>query len=109
MTQQGQIQMDCPKCASKGKVTVHQSINVSLDPGLREKLFNGEINVLHCAECGHDAFISIPLLYHDMDRKFMVQFFPFSLIEEKGFFGPIQQGRGDPEDGGHPAENQTRL
>jgi len=45
----------------------------------------GEINVFHCDKCGQNAQVSVPLLYNDMNRKFMVQFFPFSLIEEKNF------------------------
>lgn len=94
MTQQAVIDLKCPKCASKGKVTVYQSINVSLDASLREKLLNGKINIFHCSKCAHDAFISVPLLYHDMDRKFMVQFFPFSLIKEKNF---LQQFTSDAE------------
>ena len=85
MTQQRQIQVDCPNCGAKEKVIIYQSINVSLDPSLRERLLEGKINIFQCGKCKQDAFISGPLLYHDMDRKFMVQFFPFGLIEEKDF------------------------
>ena len=85
MTQRAVIDLDCPKCGAKGKVIIYQSINVSLDPSLREKLLVGKINIFHCPKCEQNSFISVPLLYHDMDRKFMVQFFPFSLIEEKNF------------------------
>jgi hypothetical protein len=56
-----------------------------LDPDLREKLFNGEINVFVCQECGDKAFINTSLLYHDMERQYCVQYYPVQAIEDAEF------------------------
>jgi hypothetical protein len=41
------------------------------------------INVFRCDRCGEEAFISVPLLYHDMERKFMVQFHPLENLRDE--------------------------
>ena len=79
------LDLGCPKCAAKQSVMVYDTINVSLEPRLRDKLFNGEINFFQCEKCGERAFIPIPLLYHDMDKAFMVQFYPFGAVQDKEF------------------------
>jgi len=85
MTRKRSLDLDCPKCEAKQSVTVYDSINVSLEPGLREKLLNGEINFFQCEKCGERAFIQLPLLYHDMKRSFMVEFYPFHALQDQEF------------------------
>jgi hypothetical protein len=45
MTQERSVELGCPKCNEKQSITLYESINVSLDPSLKEKLFRGEINL----------------------------------------------------------------
>jgi hypothetical protein len=78
--------LNCPNCGHLQDNVVWTSLNVSLDPTLREKLFNGEINVLVCQKCGNRALISTALLYHDMKRKYCVQYYPVQAIEDAEFF-----------------------
>lgn len=85
MTRQRSLDLDCPKCATRQPVALYDSINVSLEPGLREKLLNGEINSFRCEKCGERAFIPVPLLYHDMNKAFMVQFYPFEGAQHREF------------------------
>lgn len=85
MTRPRTEELECPSCGMKKNVILYDSINVTVDPNLREKLFNGEVNVLNCDKCGDSAFFAAPFLYHDMERKFMVQFVPFAYVEEKVF------------------------
>jgi transcription elongation factor Elf1 len=60
----------CPKCGHEENVELWDTLNVSLDPRDKELLFQGKINLFVCSECDHHAFINIPLLYHDMRRRF---------------------------------------
>jgi hypothetical protein len=48
MTEMESHKLNCPKCGHLQDTVVWTSLNVSLDPDLREKLFNGEINVFIC-------------------------------------------------------------
>ena len=76
----------CPSCNQSQNVTVYKSINVTLDPNLRESLFDGQINIFKCNECGQEAFIPIPLLYHDMERQFCVCYYAPENLEHEGFY-----------------------
>jgi len=67
-------------------MVVWQSINVTLDQGLRTKLFEGEINVFKCDVCGEKASVGVPLLYHDMVREFCVQYYPPESLKDSSFY-----------------------
>ena len=86
MTQMESHKLNCPKCGHLQDTVVWTSLNVSLDPNLREKLFNGEINVFVCQKCGNRALINIVLLYHDMHRQYCVQYYLVQAIEDPEFF-----------------------
>ena len=85
MTRQRTIELECPKCGEKQSLTLYDSINVSLDPSLKEKLFKGEINIFQCKKCKEKAFVPMPLLYHDMEKHLLVQFYPFDVMEDDEF------------------------
>jgi hypothetical protein len=82
MTRMSELKLPCPNCGREQTCLCWFSLNVDLDPSLRQRLFEGEINGFTCEACGHKAFINMPLLYHDMTRKFSVQFFPEAYIED---------------------------
>lgn len=64
----------CPHCQKEGEFEYWSSINVDLDPDLKEKIFNEEIFVWTCPECGAKVFIPFGTLYHDMKNNFMILF-----------------------------------
>lgn len=45
--------LKCPSCGKKQEVEVWTSINVTNDPGLRERLFSGDINLLIAASAAN--------------------------------------------------------
>jgi len=61
---------------------LYDSINVSLDPTLKDRLFKGEINIFKCGQCQEESVIPIPLLYHDMDKPLLIQYYPFNVVED---------------------------
>lgn len=85
MTRFGSSELACPKCGNRQETKLWHSINASLNPELREKLFKGEINIFKCESCNTIAFIGQPLLYNDMKRNYCVQYFPPELLKEESF------------------------
>jgi hypothetical protein len=79
------MELECPKCGARQNVSLYDSINVSIDPSLKEKLFKGEINVFQCEKCDQKIFVATPLLYYDMEKHLMIQFYPFQAIDDKEF------------------------
>jgi len=58
----------CPKCQTEQEVDLCQSIDVRLNPELREKLVRNELNIAHCDNCAYKFRIDTPLLYTDPGR-----------------------------------------
>lgn len=85
MTRLRSIELECPRCGERQNTPIYDSINVSLDPILKEKLFRGEINLFRCEKCEENFFLQIPFLYHDMEKNILVQFYPFKFVEDKTF------------------------
>ena len=56
MSQLCKDSITCPKCHKEGEFEYWSSINVDLDPELKEKIFNEEIFVWTCPECGAKVF-----------------------------------------------------
>jgi CpXC protein len=85
MTRRGSFELECPGCGKKQETMVCHTINVTLNPELREQLLKGEINVFRCESCGTKAFIETPVLYHDMTRQYSVQYLPFEYMNNETF------------------------
>ncbi len=66
------ITVTCPKCKNKQPFTVWQSVNVTLEPALKQKLLDRSLITLKCEKCGHEVGVEQELMYHDMDRKLMI-------------------------------------
>lgn len=78
-------EVTCPNCGQKQEQVIHNSINVTLNPELKQDLFDGEINRFECQYCAHNSIIPVPLLYHDMDREFAVHYFSKESIKKEDF------------------------
>lgn len=91
MTCQRIIEITCMNCNRTQEMTIYESINVTLDPTLKEKLFKGEINIFQCHTCRKKEFIAIPLLYHDMANHIMVQYFPLDSLEDDTFLSQFSK------------------
>ncbi|HEY1171741.1 MAG TPA: CpXC domain-containing protein [Verrucomicrobiae bacterium] len=66
----------CPKCGQKQSCTLWESVNVTLNPELKQRVLQRELNQFTCTGCGHGASIATNLLYHDMERKLMLWLVP---------------------------------
>jgi len=51
---------------------VWETVNATLDPALRQKVLEGSLCSAQCPNCKQSIEFESDLLYHDMDRKFML-------------------------------------
>lgn len=66
----------CPQCGHLSEITVWNSITVNDSPDLKADLLSGKVNMFKCSSCGYVALMSVPMLYHDEDKKLMISFSP---------------------------------
>ncbi|OQA92690.1 MAG: hypothetical protein BWY26_00107 [Elusimicrobia bacterium ADurb.Bin231] len=59
------------RCHAEFQAKLWDSINVTKNPELKEKLLNGEVNVVICPVCGLMFYVEKFVLYHDEKKKFM--------------------------------------
>ena len=71
----------CPKCKYKGEFKKYDSVNVTLDTELREKVLSGDIFDWTCPNCCETYNIRYDLLYHDMDKGFQIYYSPNNSAE----------------------------
>ena len=77
--------VNCPKCDNSQDFEIWNSINVSLDPRLKERVLNRSVLTFECEKCGYKEEGIYPLLYHDMDKKLMLFLLPKDEYNEERF------------------------
>lgn len=85
MTEMTLHDLKCAHCGNMQETMIYSSLNVTLDPELKEKLYATEVNVLECEECDEKTWFSTPLLYHDMTAQIYVQFYDPDLLDDPEF------------------------
>jgi transcription elongation factor Elf1 len=65
-------QFDCPRCGKNQDFRIWDSVNVTIDPELREQVMSEEIFNFVCESCGCSGPVAYNMLYNDMDRQFMI-------------------------------------
>ena len=66
----------CPMCGELGKAEIFTSVNVSNNPEFRASVLSGSLFEWECLSCGYAARLNYPILYNDMDNRFMVYLIP---------------------------------
>jgi hypothetical protein len=62
----------CTYCGNEQLFVIWSSINVTVDPSLREQLLDGSIVTFNCSNCNKSIHIENNVLYHDMDKYFAI-------------------------------------
>ncbi len=73
----------CPGCGHQQAFAVWESLNVTLDPKLKEQLIDGRLTTFTCEECSEQAEVVSSLLYHDMAKQVMIWLIPGDEEPEK--------------------------
>ena len=89
MSRSHTITVECPHCHTKIDVKIWDSINVDLNPELREKIFSYELFLHKCEHCKKVAPLRYNTIYHDMKCKFML-FFVFSEEDDEFNYNELQ-------------------
>jgi len=73
------------ECGEEFEAWVYGSVNVSVDPDLKDLIFTPRFNAVECPSCGVLADANIPFIYHDMEREFWIWVYPeeAAIYEEK--------------------------
>lgn len=58
----------CPKCNHESDYIVWYSINVTLDPEMKDKILDDTLFSWVCPHCGERFYASYDFLYHDMEN-----------------------------------------
>lgn len=63
----------CPHCQSMQEVNYYQSVNVTINPELKQKVLSGTLNINICTACSKEISIVSGFLYHDMTNRIMLE------------------------------------
>ncbi|MDO5845907.1 MAG: CpXC domain-containing protein [Methanocorpusculum sp.] len=59
----------CPECGHEQELSVMPSVNVTLDPEMREKVLSGDLFLFTCEKCGFSGFAGFPFIYEDKETN----------------------------------------
>ena len=82
MTARQTARLVCSRCQHQFSTELWGSINVTLDPQLKERLLAGEINVVQCPSCQTSSYVAIPFIYHDMEKRLFIYAMPEKLFKK---------------------------
>ena len=63
----------CASCKEDFDIEVYNIINVGENPELRGKIMDDSLFIHTCPKCGNKHFLFPSVIYHDPNRKFMIQ------------------------------------
>lgn len=89
-----EAQIACSRCNEAHSVTVRDSINVSENPELKQKVLDGSAFLWECPHCGTLNLLKHQTLYHDPAERLMVWLtFGSSALEERvqASYGQIEE------------------
>ena len=66
----------CNNCHRQTEISTPQSLNVALDPSLKQRVRDGSLFVWECPCCGYHNLVKYETLYHDPDARLMVWLLP---------------------------------
>lgn len=64
--------IDCPLCGAAIPFSSYQSVNVTNDPELKDRLLQRQLNRYRCRNCGREGEVIHDCLYHDMKSKTLI-------------------------------------
>lgn len=74
MSLENKVLQKCPSCNNEQQLNYYQSVNITLQPELRQKVLNQQLNLQICTHCNNEINIITDFLYHDMENKLMIHF-----------------------------------
>lgn len=76
MTTQTSKDVSCPHCGAVVKTQMATGINAGENPDLRARVLDETLFDWECPDCGYQAQLVYPCLYHDKVKNFMIYVVP---------------------------------
>jgi len=73
------VPVQCPVCNAQFTAPVESIIDVGRDPQLKAQFLQGNVNIAQCPQCGTQAPMTAPLLYHDPAHELSLVLMPNEL------------------------------
>lgn len=87
------VQTSCPRCKTPVVVDVDQIFDMNIDPQAKQRLLSGQVNTIHCPNCGYDGMVGTPIVYHDPEKEFLFTYVPSEMglpvNEQERLLGPL--------------------
>ena len=83
------IEITCPRCNTTQEVQIWDSVNVTLNPELKAEIMNQRLNVFICGHCDYRGSVDVSLLYHDMQKRYCIQYVAKDDAKSQEFYGNI--------------------
>jgi hypothetical protein len=68
--------VSCPNCRQPVLADLEQLFDVGVDPGAKQRLLSGAVNMIQCPNCGFQGSLATPIVYHDPDKELLLTFVP---------------------------------
>ena len=85
--------INCPNCRQPITADIEQLFDVAQDPGAKQRLLSGAVNMAKCPHCGYQGVIATPMVYHDPSKELLLTFFPpelnLKMDEQERMIGPF--------------------
>ncbi len=62
----------CADCGKVIQIEIWETVNVTLDPDIKQRILDGSFYLVQCQACGWSKFLEYNSLYHDMERGAMI-------------------------------------
>ena len=59
----------CPNCNHEQELHVTPTVNVTVDPDMKEKVLSGELFLFTCENCGFSGYAGFPFIYEDKETN----------------------------------------
>ncbi len=86
MSEARTVAVRCPQCQAEDTAEIWESVNASLNPQQKDALLKGNLNTFVCRTCGTKFLIPVAFMYHDMERRICIQYYPFETMRKAEFF-----------------------
>lgn len=72
MSSKTTVEVTCPACGAKHKVSIWKSINTTLDPEMKQAVRDRSAFLFTCPSCGYQTHLSYGFLYHQMEDGILI-------------------------------------
>lgn len=66
----------CPQCGACQKLDIYETVNIAVDPSMRDRVASGELFRGRCETCGCEIPLSYDCVYKDIAHRFMIYLIP---------------------------------